>query len=168
MSGQQHYLDDTHKHSIDIIKTRHNAICPSVASRGSAGLDLYAARGCIIKPNDCRPIATGIHIERMPKGCYGRIADRSSNAFVRKLHVIGGVIDNDYQGEIFVILQNFGENYAMIHESMNIGQLIFEKYVKVRKIMITPQASAKDDHDELEKASQMGTRRTRKYVTRNN
>jgi dUTP pyrophosphatase len=45
---------------------------------------------------------------KIPEGNYGRIAPRSGLALNHMIHVGGGVIDNDYRGEVCVILFNLG------------------------------------------------------------
>jgi len=45
----------------------------------------------------------------LPHGCYGRIAPRSGLAHKHFIDVGAGVIDEDYRGNVGVILFNFGE-----------------------------------------------------------
>lgn len=53
-------------------------------------------------------IKTDIQIE-LPSGCYGRVAPRSGLAHKHFLDVGAGVIDEDYRGNVGVILFNFSE-----------------------------------------------------------
>ena len=50
---------------------------------------------------------TDIQIE-LPDGCYGRVAPRSGLAHKHFIDVGAGVIDQDYRGNVGVILFNFG------------------------------------------------------------
>ena len=52
---------------------------------------------------------TDIQIE-VPKGTYGRVAPRSGLAHKHFIDVGAGVIDEDYRGNVGVILFNFGEH----------------------------------------------------------
>ena len=45
----------------------------------------------------------------LPDGCYGRIAPRSGLAYKKGIDVGAGVVDQDYRGNVGVILFNFGE-----------------------------------------------------------
>ena len=42
----------------------------------------------------------------IPDNCYGRIAGRSGLASKNSIIIGGGVVDNDYRGEIKVIIFN--------------------------------------------------------------
>ena len=45
----------------------------------------------------------------LPDGCYGRIAPRSGLAWNNHIDVGAGVIDQDYRGNIGIILFNFSD-----------------------------------------------------------
>ena len=64
----------------------------------SAGLDLYFSIDVNIEVGSINEINTGI-----PGNSYGSIRDKSSVA-AKGLLILGGVIDNDYTGEIIVIM----------------------------------------------------------------
>jgi len=58
-------------------------------------------------------IKTDIQIE-LPSGCYGRVAPRSGLAHKHFLDVGAGVIDEDYRGNVGVIMFNFNsEDYKV-------------------------------------------------------
>jgi len=61
-------------------------------------------------------IDTGLSVH-LPDSSYGQIADRSSMGIYKKLHVLGGVIDSDYQGHIQIMLHNFGNKPTNISKS---------------------------------------------------
>ena len=50
-------------------------------------------------------ISTDLQIQ-LPEGCYGRIAPRSGMALEHHIDLGGGVIDEDYRGNLCVILFN--------------------------------------------------------------
>jgi dUTP pyrophosphatase len=64
---------------------------------------------------------------KIPNGYYGRIASRSGLALYHNIHVIGGVIDADYTGNIGVILLNCSSVIYDITEGDRIAQILFEK-----------------------------------------
>jgi len=115
---------------IKIKKLSDKAILPTQATPNDAGYDLYATEAARLFPGQRQLFKTNIAIA-IPEGYYGRIADRSGNAFKLGIHVMGGVIDSAYRGDIGVILLNTNEedlyNTVEIKEGQKIAQLIIEK-----------------------------------------
>ena len=87
---------------MEIVLINDDAIIPTRASKGSAGLDLYSSNYANIEVGSIKKINTGICIS-LPENSYGSIRDKSSLA-VKRLSTLGGVIDSDYTGEIIVIM----------------------------------------------------------------
>lgn len=111
---------------------------PTKGSAHSAGYDLYASCSGVISANTHGVVSCGIKI-KMPENVYGRIASRSGLSVRNGIEVGAGVIDNDYQGEILVVLYNHSNDDFEYTEGMRIAQLILEKYtsadiVQVKKI----------------------------------
>lgn len=82
-----------------------DAACPQIATGGSAGYDLFAVEAGRIEPGERQRIAMGIKM-KIPAGHCGKICGRSGLAFKHGIQVLGGVIDSDYRGELWVILHN--------------------------------------------------------------
>jgi dUTP pyrophosphatase len=89
-------------------KLSTNATLPKRGSEFSAGYDLASADDIVIPPLDQRLIKTNIAV-MIPSGHYGRIAPRSGLAFKNKIDVHAGVIDEDYRGDVGVILFNHSQ-----------------------------------------------------------
>ena len=66
---------------------------------------------------------TGISLS-LPKTVMGLILDKSGIALKHGLHVLGGVIDPGYIGEINIILYNTGKN-LIIKKGSPLAQLVF-------------------------------------------
>ena len=90
------------------------------------GYDLVCPKNITLKKGKFAKIPLGIKI-KLPKGYGAFIKDRSSMAW-KGIHVLGGVIDNDYIGELQVILINFGKKYK-IKRGDKIAQLVLIKTV---------------------------------------
>jgi dUTP pyrophosphatase len=79
-----------------------------------------------LKPNERVLVKTGIKLS-LPKQCYGSIRDRSGLA-IKGITTLGGVIDNEYTGEIGVILLNVSKKPFVIEKYDRIAQMIIQKY----------------------------------------
>ena len=92
---------------MEIVLINDDAIIPTRSSKRSAGLDLYSSIDVNIEVGSIKKINTGICIS-LPDSSYGSIRDKSSLA-AKGLLTLGGVIDNDYTGEIIVIMTSLIE-----------------------------------------------------------
>ena len=100
---------------------------PHYASKGAAGMDIEAAINDLVtlKPQERKAIPTGLMMA-IPSGYEVQIRPRSGLAFKQGLTVANapGTIDNDYRGEVKVILINLGEEDVTITRGMRIAQMI--------------------------------------------
>ncbi|NWV00128.1 DUT protein, partial [Upupa epops] len=103
-----------------------NASAPSRGSARAAGYDLYSAYDCVIPPMEKAVVKTDIQIA-LPAGCYGRVAPRSGLAAKHFIDVGAGVIDEDYRGNVGVVLFNFGKEPFEVKKGDRIAQLICER-----------------------------------------
>ena len=101
---------------------------PTRETAGSIGYDLRSPRFARVPPKGgtCY-LPLGIAFQ-IPKGHYGRLAPKSGLAIYRSIGVLAGVIDQDYTGEVFVVLVNHGDKLSyQIKPEDKIVQLILEK-----------------------------------------
>ena len=106
---------------MEIVLMNDNAIIPTRASKKSAGLDLYSSVDVCIEVGSIKKINTGICVS-LPENSYGSIRDKSSLA-AKGLLTLGGVIDNDYTGEIIIIMTSL-IGPIKIKQRQKIAQLI--------------------------------------------
>lgn len=107
---------------------------PAHATEGSAGMDL---RACIdenitLNPGDTELIPTGLAIHIEDPGLAATILPRSGLGHKHGI-VLGnlvGLIDSDYQGQLFVSCWNRGNNSFTIEEGDRIAQLVFVPVVQ--------------------------------------
>jgi dUTP pyrophosphatase len=111
--------------SISFKKLTDQAIIPKFADDHAAAMDFFSSEDSIIPPKEFKPVATGIawqpNIE-FTKKVYMKIEGRSGNAIKYGIDVLGGVIDENYTGEIKVILMNNGNNPFVIKKGDRIAQ----------------------------------------------
>lgn len=104
------------------IKLLHeDAIVPTKATEFAAGFDLYSIEKVMLLPNSTTVVRTGVAVE-IPFGCVGMIKARSSLG-LKGIHVLAGIIDCDYRGELKVILSIDNESYK-IQKTERIAQLL--------------------------------------------
>ena len=101
---------------------------PTYASEGSAGLDLRACINdpVVINPGKTELIPTGISIFIQDPGYAGLILPRSGLGHKHGI-VLGnlvGLIDSDYQGELFISTWNRGTSSFTINSLDRIAQLV--------------------------------------------
>jgi dUTP pyrophosphatase len=107
---------------------------PAYASAGAAGMDLLAA---VAKPVNIPPlgrvlIPTGIAIA-LPPGYELQIRPRSGLALKHGITLPNtpGTIDEDYRGEIQVIMMNASEEHFLVTRGMRIAQAVLAPVVRV-------------------------------------
>ena len=92
---------------------------------GSAGYDLHSSEKTVIAPHSKQLAATGIAIT-VPAETYGRIAPRSKMSVRHSVDIGAGVIDEDYTGEVTVLLINHSDKEYHIRTGDRIAHLIVE------------------------------------------
>jgi len=111
---------------------RPGAKAPTKTYDGDAGWDLYAsltgdapAPVVVIQPGQVKAITTGLALE-IPKGWMGLIKERSGLASRYGVHVVGGVIDSGYRGELIVLLAkpHLPEEPLVVRDGDRIAQLL--------------------------------------------
>ncbi len=103
------------------------AKAPTVAHPGEdLGYDIFAGETLTIAPRGHALVSTGIAVEcTSPAGeAMGALLRDKSSLASRRLALTGGVIDAGYRGEIKVLLENLGEEPAVIRAGDKIANLI--------------------------------------------
>ncbi len=126
-----------HRRSMDvkILDERLHAHPPAYASGGAAGLDL---RACVdaplhLKPGDTALVPTGLAVHLADPGLAAMILPRSGLGHKHGI-VLGnlvGLIDSDYQGQLFVSVWNRGKVAFTVEPMERIAQLVVVPVVQV-------------------------------------
>ena len=106
---------------------------PSYASDGAAGLDIVAAEDVTLAPGQRHAVATGFAIA-IPSGFEVQVRPRSGLALKHGVTCLNtpGTIDEDYRGEVKVILANLGSEPFEVRRGERIAQLVPAPVVKAR------------------------------------
>jgi dUTP pyrophosphatase len=123
------------KLDVRILDEKIRSQLPAYATGGSAGLDL---RACLdapvtLAPGDTQLIPTGLAIHLGDPGLAAVIIPRSGLGHKHGI-VLGnlvGLIDSDYQGQLFVSCWNRGREAFVIKPLERIAQLVVVPVVQV-------------------------------------
>jgi dUTP pyrophosphatase len=113
-------------------KLHEDAVIPHYQTIGSAGLDLHSVEAAIIEPGKWNLVGTGLKIN-LPSGTEGQIRSRSGLAAKHGVSVLNspGTIDEDYQGELKVILYNASDRTFSVEKGDRIAQLVIAPTYKL-------------------------------------
>lgn len=124
-----------HRIDVKLLDPRLRDNPPHYATPGAAGLDL---RACIeapvrIHPGETHLIPTGMAIHLADPGLAAMILPRSGLGHKQGI-VLGnlvGLIDSDYQGEIFISTWNRGKDIFTLNPMDRLAQLVVVPVVQV-------------------------------------
>ena len=123
------------KLDVKILDPRIADQLPHYATPGSAGLDLRACitQSITLKPGQAELIPSGIAIHLDDPGLAAMVLPRSGLGHKHGI-VLGnlvGLIDSDYQGQIFVSVWNRGQKDFVLNPMERIAQLVVVPVVQV-------------------------------------
>jgi dUTP diphosphatase len=122
---------------VPVTRLRDDAVVPSRAYRGDAGLDLVACERHEIGPGERVLVGTGIAVA-IPDGHAGLVTPRSGLAAKSGITIVNtpGLVDSGYRGELRVILHNTDRREQFVVEpGMRIAQLV---------VVAVPQAELRE------------------------
>lgn len=113
--------------TLRVYRMRADAVIPRYETDGAAGLDLAACLDTPItlEPGGSARVGTGLRLA-LPPGHEGQVRPRSGLAARHGVTVLNapGTIDEDYRGEVQVLLVNHGTETFTIESGDRIAQLI--------------------------------------------
>ena len=111
---------------LPIQRLRDDAVVPTRAYAGDAGLDLTACERVELGPGERATVATGLAVA-IPDGYAGFVQPRSGLASRHGITLVNtpGLVDSGYRGELKVILLNTDAREPFVVEAgMRIAQLV--------------------------------------------
>ncbi len=120
---------------IKIQKIHPNALIPEYQTEGSSGFDLHAVEEVMIKPHSVGLVEIGICLS-LEVGYELQVRTRSGLALNHQVMVLNspGTVDNDYRGEIKVILANLSDKDFKVQVGDRIAQGVVQKTYKAEFI----------------------------------
>ncbi len=115
-----------------IKKLNADARLPEKAHQTDAGFDLFSIEEKEIPAGEAKLIKTGISIQ-LPPQTEAQVRPRSGLALKHSITVLNtpGTIDEDYRGEIGVILINHGKETFIVEKGMKIAQMVIQPVLSV-------------------------------------
>jgi dUTP pyrophosphatase len=110
------------------ICVEENEFPPQKKYPTSVGIDLFAQNRVTIPSRKRNPIQSGF-TTIFPYGTYGRVEDCSGNALNKGVHVIGQIVDRDYEGELRIIMANLSEKDVIFERGEKLAQLVVQRYI---------------------------------------
>ena len=126
---------------VKILDPRLNEHVPAYATPGSAGIDLRACinHSNVINPGQCELIPSGIAIHLDDPHYAAMILPRSGLGHKHGI-VLGnlvGLIDSDYQGQIFVSIWNRGQHPFTLMPLERMAQLVIVPVIQMQFNIVT-------------------------------
>ena len=112
--------------ALPIRRLRDDAVVPSRAYAGDAGLDLAACERVELGPGERAAVGTGLAVA-IPEGYAGFVQPRSGLASRHGITIVNapGLVDAGYRGELKVVLLNTDARESFFVEpGMRIAQLV--------------------------------------------
>jgi dUTP pyrophosphatase len=123
---------------LPIQRLRDDAIVPSRAYAGDAGLDLAACERVELAPGERKLVGTGLAVA-IPEGYAGYVQPRSGLAAKHGITIVNtpGLVDSGYRGELKVILLNTDALEPFVVEpGMRIAQLVLLQVPAVDPVVV--------------------------------
>ncbi len=130
-------------------KLREDAVVPSRAYDGDAGLDLASCDRVLLGPGERATVGTGLAVA-VPDGYAGFVQPRSGLASRHGITIVNapGLVDSGYRGELRIVLLN-----TDAHESFEV-----EPGMRIAQLVVVPIAGAEPVEVEELPESERGVR----------
>ena len=123
---------------IKFMRLHPDAKLPTWGTPLAAGIDLYADHDLSLAPGAYGLVGTGLAIE-LPPGYEGQVRPRSGWSLKKGVTVLNSpaTIDEDYRGEVLIILINHGPSIVDIKKGDRICQLLLRPVYRFEVSVVT-------------------------------
>ena len=112
---------------LKVKKLEPDAVLPRRGTKRSAGFDLHSGEDVKLLAKKRAVVKTSIAME-LPQNTYGKISSRSGLAFHSNVFCFNGILDQDFNSEILLLMLNESDNDFFIKKGDRIAQLIIQSY----------------------------------------
>lgn len=123
---------------LPIRRLRDDAVVPSRAYAGDAGLDLAACERVELEPGERATVGTGLAVA-IPDGYAGYVQPRSGLAARHGITIVNtpGLVDSGYRGELRIVLLNTDARETFVVEpGTRIAQLVIVPIPEVEPVEV--------------------------------
>ena len=137
-------MSDPERPDLRVHRLHPDAVVPSYAHPGDAGLDLTSVADVVLAPGARAAVPTGLAMA-IPPGWVGLVHPRSGLARRHGVTVANapGTIDAGYRGEVLVLLVNLGADEVRLAAGERVAQLLLQRV----GIAAIEEVDALDDTD---------------------
>lgn len=131
------------KEVIKFKKVEEDAVIPNYAHKEDAGMDIYSNEEKVIKAHSWELIKTGLSME-LPTGYEAQVRSKSGLSLKSGIIVLNspGTIDENYRGEIGVILMNVSNDDYKVEKHQKVAQMVINKVEHFEVIETTEISSS--------------------------
>ena len=122
---------------LGIKRLSESAIIPKYQSKQASGFDLHVINDCVLKPGETHLISTGLAFD-IPEGYEIQIRPRSGLSAKTGLRVCNspGTVDQDFRGEVKIIMANTGNLIEIIDKGDRIAQAVLAPVVQAEIVEV--------------------------------
>lgn len=115
-----------------LVKKLHkDAVLPQYKTDASSGFDLYSVEDVGIPAGTTKLVKTGLAFQ-LPEGTEMQIRGRSGLSLTSKYLVKHGTVDEDYRGEVGVIVHNLGDDTLFIEKGDRFAQGVVQPVIRTK------------------------------------
>ena len=109
-------------------KLDKTAILPNYAHKEDAGMDIFSNEDVVVKAKEWALIKTGFSME-LPHGYEAQVRSKSGLSLKSGIIVLNspGTIDENYRGEVCVIIMNVSKEDYHVEKKQKIAQMVINK-----------------------------------------
>lgn len=128
-------------------KVNEDALIPNYAHIEDAGMDIYSNEEKVIPARSWDLVKTGFSME-LPSGYEAQVRSKSGLSLKSGLIVLNspGTIDENYRGEVGIILMNVSNTDYKVEKHQKVAQMVINK-VEHFKIEIVDEISSSSRGD---------------------
>lgn len=113
------------------VKLFENGKPPEYANLGDAGMDVFSSVSFFLNPGERMTIPLGIGLE-IEGNHVAWLVDKSSLPKDLGLHLMGGIIDSSYRGQIHATVINLSDKPISFERGRKIGQILIQPVIRAQ------------------------------------